>query len=325
LVTDEKETRFINGLKPEDFLVFEDDAPQRIATVTLGDDSTRLPRSVVLVFDWSGSQIPYLEASVRAAKTLVDQLAQSDRMAIVTDSVTLVTDFTSDKKRLKSALDGLLKRARDGWRGRSKQFSALLATLRELIDAETRRPIIIFQTDGDEVTDLQDPPGAKSPNAYYMSDVFGEVERSRAKIYTVIPGERLFGITEEELAARRGRVMARVIESWYDFNDRAERPKQMPQVPDNVARLYLGKAAQGQEAAARVAELTGGWAEFLDAPARAEAIYRRILADINSHYILGYYPTNKERDGRLRRVRVLVRDHPEYKVHGRQGYYAAPR
>ncbi|HJU54348.1 MAG TPA: VWA domain-containing protein [Pyrinomonadaceae bacterium] len=324
VVTDEKETRFIAGLKPEDFVIVEDDVPQKLATLTLGDDAARLPRSIVLVFDWSGSQIPYLEASVRAAKTLVDQLAQTDQMAIVTDSVSLITDFTNDKKRLKSSLDALLKQARNGWKGRSKQFSALLATLRELIDAETRRPIVIFQTDGDELHSLQDPPGERStlPGVYYMSDVFKEVERSRAKIYAVIPGERLFGITEEQLSARRGRVMARLVESWYDFNPRAERPKQMPQVPDNVALLYLGKYAQGQEAAARAAELSGGWAEFLDAPERAEPIYKRILADINSHYILGYYPMNKERDGRLRKVRVEVRNHPEYKVHGRRSYYA---
>ncbi|HWT00434.1 MAG TPA: hypothetical protein VN256_09315 [Pyrinomonadaceae bacterium] len=41
--------------------------------------------------------------------------------------------------------------------------------------------------------------------------------------------------------------------------------------------------------------------------------------------LLGYYPANKERDGRLRKVRVEVRDHPEYKVHGRRSYYATPR
>ena len=324
VVTDEKESRFITGLKPEDFLIVEDDVPQRLATLTLGDDAARLPRSIVLVFDWSGSQTPYLEASVSAAKTLVDQLAQTDRMAIVTDNISLVTDFTSDKKRLKSSLDALLKQARHGWKGRSKQFSALLATLRELIDAETQRPIVIFQTDGDEFSNLQDPPGerSKSPGVYYMSDVFGEIERSRAKIYTVIPGERLSGIAEEETGERRARVMARFIESWYEFHPQAERPKPMHQVPDNVAKLVLGRYAQGQDAAARAAELSGGWAEFLDAPERAEPIYKRILADINSHYILGYYPTNKERDGRLRKVRVEVRNHPEYKVHGRRSYYA---
>jgi VWFA-related protein len=327
VVTDEKETRFIDGLKPEDFLIVEDNTPQQLATLTLGDDALRLPRSIILIFDWSGSQLPYLEESVRAAKTLVDQLAKTDQMAIVTDSIFLMVDFTSDKKRLKSALDALLKQVKNGWRGRSLQFSALLAALRELIDTETRRPIIIFQTDGDEFISLQDPPGARSAatGVYYMSDIYAEVEKSRAKIYTVIPGEQFFGISGEERIARSRRVMARRIESWYKVNERAERPKQLPQVPENIARIMFDKYAENQEAAARVAELSGGWTEFLDAPERAAAIYGRILADINNHYIIGYYPTNKTRDGQLRRVRVSVRNHPEYKVHGRQSYYATPR
>lgn len=327
VVTDETESRFIKGLKAEDFVIVEDNVPQQIATLTLGDDALRLPRSIILIFDWSGSQLPYVEESVRAAKTLVDQLAGTDQMAIVTDSIFLMVDFTSDKKRLKTALDALLKQVKNGWRGRSLQFSALLATLRELIKTETRRPVIIFQTDGDESIRLKDPPLARAPasGVYYMSDIYTEVEKSRVKIYTVIPGEPLFGLTPEERLARSRRVMSRNIESWYRVNERAERPKEMPQVPDNIAQLIVDKFAEGQEAAARVAELSGGWTEFLDTPERAAAIYSRILADINNHYIIGYYPINKARDSRIRRVRVSVRNHPEYKVHGRQSYYATLR
>ncbi|HEX8920476.1 MAG TPA: VWA domain-containing protein [Pyrinomonadaceae bacterium] len=327
VVTDEKESRFITGLKPEDFLIVEDNVPQQLATLTLGDDAERLPRSIVLVFDWSGSQLPYLEASIKAAKTLVDQLTKTDQMAIVTDSIFLLVDFTNDKKRLKSSLDALLKQTKNGWHGKSQQFSALLATLRELIDVKTRRPIIIFQTDGDEFIKLKDPPGTRSASSdtYYMSDIYAEVERSRVKIYTVIPGEKLYGIPENELMPRYRRVMDRSIDSWFEFNKRAERPTKVQDMPDNIVYMIMSRFASNQEAAARVAELSGGWTEFLDTPERAAAIYGRILADINNHYIIGYYPTNKERDGQLRRVRVHVRNHPEYKVHGRESYYAAPR
>jgi hypothetical protein len=48
------------------------------------------------------------------------------------------------------------------------------------------------------------------------------------------------------------------------------------------------------------------------------------LADINHRYILSYYPTNKIRDGNLRKVRIEVRDHPDYVVQGRTSYYAMP-
>lgn len=324
VVTDEAESRFITGLKPEDFLIVEDGVEQQVATLTLGDDAGKLPRSIVLIFDWSGSQLPFLEESIKAAKTLVDQLTKTDEMAIVTDSVYLMTDFTNDKKRLKTSLDALLKQAQNGWRGKSKQFSALLATLRELIDVKTRRPIIIFQTDGDEADDIKDPPNALSaaPGVYYMSDIYREVERSRVKVYTVIPGEQLFGVPEDELKERTRRLLERGANAWYKFNKQAVRPAQPVNVQDPILKLIMKRYVSNQEAAARVAEISGGWTEFLDTPTRAAAIYERILADINHRYIIGYYPTNKERDGKLRKVRIEVRNHPEYKVHGRRSYYA---
>lgn len=327
VVTDEKEAHFINGLKREDFRVVEDGVEQQVATLTLGGDAGRLPRSIILIFDWSGSQFPFLEESIKAAKTLVDQLAKTDEMAIVTDSIYLMTDFTNDKKRLKTSLDALLKQAKNGWRGKSKQFSALLATLRELVDVKTRRPIIIFQTDGDEAETLKDPTGTRfsAPRVYYMSDIFREVERSRVKIYTVIPGEKMFGLSSEELEARSRKLMERDLESWHKFHPQAERPSQPAHVDDKILKMIMSMYVNNQEAAARVAELSGGWAEFLDTPDRAAAIYSRILADINNRYIIGYYPTNKERDGRLRSVRIEVRNHPEYKVHGRASYYATSR
>ena len=82
---------------------------------------------------------------------------------------------------------------------------------------------------------------------------------------------------------------------------------------------------QGQAAADRVAELTGGWTSFLERPEQANEIYGRVLADINRRYVIGYYPTKKEMDGRLRRVKVEVRGHPGYVIQGRRSYYAVPR
>src|SRR4029450_8381354 len=59
LVTDAKSSRFITGLTKDDFVITEDDQSQAIASVTIGDDSARLPRSIVLIFDRSESQFPY--------------------------------------------------------------------------------------------------------------------------------------------------------------------------------------------------------------------------------------------------------------------------
>src|SRR6185369_1393616 len=108
--------------------------------------SAHLPRSIVLIFDRSDSQLAYIEASVEAAKKLVNKLAPTDEMAIVTDDIQLTIGFTKDKKKLKQTLDSLKKWTLEGYHTRSMQFSTLLATLRELIDGSRKRPIIIFQT-----------------------------------------------------------------------------------------------------------------------------------------------------------------------------------
>ena len=71
--------------------------------------------------------------------------------------------------------------------------------------------------------------------------------------------------------------------------------------------------------------MTGGWTSFLEKPEDADAVYRRILADINSRYVIGYYPTNKELDRKLTQVKVEVREHPEYVLQGRRSYFAIPR
>jgi len=98
LVTDASGARNITALTKDDFIITEDNQPQEISTVTLGDDSAHLPRSIMLIFDRSDSQLAYIEASVEAAKTLVNKLASTDEMAIVTDDIQLTIGFTKDRR-----------------------------------------------------------------------------------------------------------------------------------------------------------------------------------------------------------------------------------
>lgn len=77
-----------------------------------------------------------------------------------------------------------------------------------------------------------------------------------------------------------------------------------------------------QAALAEVAPLTGGWTAFLEKPEHANEIYSRNFTDINRRYIVGYYPTNKQRDGKRRTIDFQVKGHPEYQVLGRRSYFA---
>ena len=71
----------------------------------------------------------------------------------------------------------------------------------------------------------------------------------------------------------------------------------------------------------RVAELSGGNAGFIEKPEDAENIYSEIFTVIKNRYVIGYYPTNEQKDGKRREVKIEVRNHPEYIVTGRKGYF----
>jgi VWFA-related protein len=323
LVVDRSSSRIITGLTKNDFIVTEDDHPQQVATFMLGNDES-LPRSIVLIIDWSASQIPYFDKSLTAARSLIDHLGPKDEIALVTDDVELLMDFTRDKARLNSALDSFAKRTKAGrepkerkFQGHSHQFSALFATLRELTISPERRLMIIFQTDGDEAPRFRDQSrfGALNPNspAYGLSDIFSAAEKSRATIYSVITNERLAGLPEDEMLARGRKILESINPTYMNG----------PNAPsEDILRLYLSNMAKGQIAMVEAAALTGGWAEYLEKPEDAQAIYSHILSDINQRYVIGYYPTNAARDGGLRRVKIAVRDHPEYQTLGRKIYYA---
>ncbi len=319
----------LTGFTQNDFVVSEDGKPQEVTAFSLGDGST-IPRSIVLIIDYSGSQLPYLENSIEAAKTLVDKLTPRDRMALVSDDVELLVEFTQDKGKLKKSLDSLKKKAAGNHPGRSEQYSALFATLRELVKSE-ERPIILFQTDGDELQRLQPIGDAVRPGLnertkpYSFQDIYTTAQKSRTTIYTIIPGVQLAGKSPEDQLKRAREIYAQRL---HAMRKRAgDEPidaflARMRQMPDTYFQQMIGVQHRQQLAAAGIAKLTGGWTEFLEAPEQAAAIYDRILAGINRRYILGYYPTNEARDGKLRKVKIEVKGHPEYRMLGKQSYYA---
>jgi VWFA-related protein len=362
----DRQGKAVTGLVASDFSVTEDGVAQQVGHFLLGGN-TSVSRSIVLLIDYSGSQFGYIRDSVEAAKVLVDNLGRNDRMAIVTDDIELLVDFTTDKRELKKNLDKLVEKSRgtDGFLGiggtrrrfgSSAQYSALMATLKEVFDDEDQRPIVIFQTDGDEAMYLRNsivnpsvPPGIPLEmlsqvqleveqrkklqrdglTEFSLEDVYREAEKSRATIYTVIPGPRLVGLSKErQVQIVRGedeRAVAEMLptlskETRRAFEAREEARKKF--VPPAVWEMRAEELGRVQEALTALAPLTGGWTEFLESPAQAPSIYQRILSDINQRYIIGYYPTNKARDGKRRKLHFEVKGHPDYTIQGRRSYLA---
>ncbi|HEX8088727.1 MAG TPA: VWA domain-containing protein [Blastocatellia bacterium] len=71
----------------------------------------------------------------------------------------------------------------------------------------------------------------------------------------------------------------------------------------------------------RLAELTGGQKFRAEKVGDLSGVYKQVAAAIRTVYSVGYYPSNAERDGTYRRVRVSV-NRPEAAVRTRKGYYA---
>ena len=356
--------RIVQGLTEKDFVLSEDGKPQQVGMFSLGDN-VAVPRSIVLIIDYSVSQFPFINTSIAAARMLADKIAPGDRMAIVTDDVELLQEFTNDKNALKDKLESLRRRS-STWDtpnttpkqhfGRSAQYSALLATLREMFDEEDQRPIIIFQTDGDEAALLRNPITVRQvpPNLpkdmrkeaeralsswqkdlrnkqreFSLNDVYRAVEKSRAIIYTVIPGFQLIGLGVEEQIKKMKAERERRLQTWNTRLPEHTRTAILKQeqdrwarTPPEARRYEVGEEVKVQASLAVVSTITGGWTAFLEEPSQADEIYSRIFSDINRRYVVGYYPTNKEHDGKRRKLSIEVRGHPEYLVTGRKSYLA---
>jgi VWFA-related protein len=362
----DRQGRAVKGLVASDFVITEDGVAQPVGHFLLGSN-TSVPRSIVLIIDYSGSQFPYIQNSVDAAKVLIDKLGPRDSMAIITDDIELLSDFTSNKTELKKKLDVLIERSKGkkgflGLRGKnvrygmSAQYSALMATLNEAFDAEDQRPIIVFQTDGDEAKYLRNsiitpqvPPGVPPDwlasvqanieaelklqhdgmTEFSLEDVYRAVEKSRATIYTVVPGTKFIGLNpEEQVAAIRETDDRAMKESMANVSKevraafQARREVQQSRELTPVLRYRAEEFAKLQGALVEVSNLSGGWADFLETPNQAQAIYSRIFADINERYIVGFYPTNKPQDGKRHKFNVEIKGHSDYTIVGRKFYYA---
>jgi VWFA-related protein len=232
-----------------------------------------------------------------------------------------------------------------------------MATLNEAFDDEDQSPVIVFQTDGDEIEYLRNSiivhevPKGLSPDLqrevqeqieqqkalqrsqmteFSLDDVFRAVEKSRATIYPIIPRTRLLGLSEDEQIRRLTAEDERAVETWASAASssklksilQARYEERQKKLTKEIWEARLDQELKVQEALVELAKLSGGWAEFLETKSQTAEIYNRIVQDLNQRYIIGYYPTNKAHDGKRRRISITVNGHPDYQITSRKSYYA---
>jgi Ca-activated chloride channel homolog len=144
----DKAGRFVHGLGPSDVEVYEDGVRQEVTVfqeATGGDE--KIPLSVVLVLDASGSMRRDLHFLQEAATTFVHKLQGVDQALVVQFNETIKgsAQFTDDNDRLEQFVEAL-----QAWGGTSL-YDAVHYSLGRIKDQPGRKALIIF-SDGDDTT-----------------------------------------------------------------------------------------------------------------------------------------------------------------------------
>lgn len=317
LLVQDKNGSPVTGLTISDFEIRENGVPQKIDVFAHGDSS--IPRSIILVIDHSLSQLQHIDLSIESAKVLVDSLRPNDRMAVVSDDVEMIVDLTSDKQRLKDALEGLRVKCKAGKFGRSSQYSALFAALNEKISRNGTRNIVIFQTDGDELALLRYSRASGLTN-FSIEDIAAVAERKGVTVYTIFTGPRVASRTKRERIEHTRRAIDDQLRAFALATGKPP-PFDQSRLTKQYVLARAERTAVEETAVASVAERTGGIAQSLETPDQAFAVYDRILSDIGRRYLIGYYPPERsETDARERRVRITLKNKGDYQVVGGRTY-----
>lgn len=141
-VTD-KNGRYRADLKRGDFTVYENGTEQKLEYFNTGD---RVPVSLGIVFDTSGSMEDKIEGVRDAVEHFVKSVAPGDEIFLVqfSDSADLIQDFTDDKKRILRGVENLEPQ------GSTALFDAVLLGLQKIADGRHRKRALLLLTDGND-------------------------------------------------------------------------------------------------------------------------------------------------------------------------------
>jgi Ca-activated chloride channel family protein len=152
----DKAGRPVRGLGTKDVELLENGVKQEVSyfreASSLGDPSERVPLSVVLVLDTSGSMAQNLRFLQEAVLNFVYKLEEIDTALVVSfnESVKGSAEFTEDTDRLERFIDGL-----QAWGGTSL-YDAIHYSLGRIKDAPGRKALVVFSDGADTTSQLQD-------------------------------------------------------------------------------------------------------------------------------------------------------------------------
>lgn len=141
----DKGGRFVSGLRKEDIQIFEDGVRQEITYLAASTGEDKIPLSLALTLDTSGSMRDSISFLKEAATYFTGKLETTDQALVVqfNESVKSSSEFTDDIDRLDSFINGL-----QVWGG-TALYDAVLYGLDRLRDRPGRKALILL-SDGDD-------------------------------------------------------------------------------------------------------------------------------------------------------------------------------
>ena len=279
---------FITSLRATDIAIFENDVAQ---TISLFERETDRPLSLALLIDTSDSQRGVLRDEKHAADAFVDSVIRPEK-----DQAAVVS-FTGVPKVEQEPTNDLPK------------LHHGIARVKIEISPENERRI----ANGDDpLPKEQDPSGYTGIwDAAWttIEDLLSHTpEGTRRAIVLLSDGD------DTSSTIKRQEVIDFAVKSDVAIYSIGFRDRDFPE----------GKLDSGS--LRKVSDRTGGRAFFPTQPGELQASFAQIDQELRSQYLIGYSPTNKNRDGSYRRIRIEVinqelrQNKPQLLY--RQGYYA---
>jgi VWFA-related protein len=349
----DKSGKFVQGLKPENFTVLEDNKPQKIVSfdvenvdavppsdvtqtkplpVTPSEQATPTAsapdaaaqfkdrRLIVLFFDLSAMEPDEIDHAVTSAEHYVDaQMAPADLVSIVSlgSSLQVNQDFTADRALLKKQLDQFSTGSGQGFEEGTTGTTEGTPDSGQPFTADDTE-YNIFNTD------------RRLEALRSVAEKLSHVQQKKSLIYFSSGMDRTGIENQSELRAAVNAAVRSNL-AIYTMDMRGLQALVAGGEAQNASLRgvspYSGQATLNalnsnfttQETLVTLASDTGGRA-FLDSNDFSK-IFKGVQDDTSTYYLLGYHSTNPARDGHYRRI-VVKSNVPAAKIDYRRGYYA---
>ncbi len=274
----------VSGLTKDDFVVEEDGVAQEISHFSQDD---RIPVSVGILFDASGSMINKLKTAVSAVDRFIRTIHTDDDIFLMTFSAhtDLKQDFTDNRDKLSKALHSIEAN------GGTSLYDAIEQGLLKIKSGRHQKRAILLITDGEDTSSHS-----------RFQDVLQNLRESELLVYPL-------GISPVTYADRSEHVPF----NWPPALGGAPR-RSLPSRRDSVDMNVLESLAT--ESGGRAFLLTDS---VISNGNQIDKVLTQIADELRSQYTLAFYPTHPD-DGKFHSLKVHTKS--GLFVRARLGYTA---